>query len=239
MDGTSRRSSSRSRTTTGYFRSPSQICVATLPPSAFQFNHVLNVADGQSVARGAGPVDLDLQLGNFAGSVHERACDAANFDPEPGLLFQGLNVVPEDFDDYLPVDLRDALENVVPNRLREAGLIMWRFHWSWGQMSTRNSAMLICLGSVPSSGRKALETTARTASVTEIPGGRVKLTHTTPSFSSGRNSLPKPVASARLTPNAVAATNSTTMGRWTAGGLENRPIQRENSSEPSSADTMV
>jgi len=67
--------------------------------------------------------------------------------------------------------------------------------------------MLIGLGSVPSSGRPALDETALTsgnlrsasrisrvtfcASATETPAGRSALTHTMPSFNSGRNSVPR------------------------------------------------
>ena len=73
--------------------------------------------------------------------------------------------------------------------------------------------MLISLGSVPSSGRPAFEITdahfrelraasrgsarsCRDASLTEMPGGSMRLTQIAPSFSSGRNSVPSCGASA-------------------------------------------
>jgi len=41
--------------------------------------------------------------------------------------------------------------------LISASLVILRFHWSCGYKSTRISAMLICFGSVPSSGRPAFD----------------------------------------------------------------------------------
>ena len=147
------------------------------------------------------------------------------------VLAQRRAVVAEDLDHDLAVDLRDALEDVVADRLREAGLdaresrrargpsraiscslVMWRVHSDSGFTSTKNSAMLISLGSVPSSGRPAFEITVRTsgnwrssarmrahsrdASLTEMPSGSITFTQIAPSFSSGRNSLPSCVRSA-------------------------------------------
>ena len=100
-----------------------------------------------------------------------------------------------------------------------------RFHCSSGFMSTRNSAIEISLGSVPSSGRPALEVTPATSgdlriasrmrrasccdSVTEELLGSCTLTHTAPSFSSGRNSVPSDGTSASAPASDSAATAST------------------------------
>ena len=80
-------------------------------------------------------------------------------------------------------------------------------HSSCGFTSTNTSAMLKVLGSVPSSGCPALETTVRTsgtvssalrtlnnnlvASSLDTLDGMSKFTHSVPSSSSGKNSLPK------------------------------------------------
>ena len=51
------------------------------------------------------------------------------------------------------------------------------------------------------------------ASLTEMLGGKVALTHTVPSFSSGRNSVPRRGTSQRLTTSAPSALASTVF-RW-------------------------
>ena len=95
---------------------------------------------------------------------------------------QHIHVLAKHFDHDLAVDLRNALEHVVANRLREARLDAGnaserRVHLIdqlilrqaarplrlGGFTSTKNSAMLIILGSVPSSGRPDLDTTVTTS----------------------------------------------------------------------------
>ena len=86
-------------------------------------------------------------------------------------------------------------------------LVTFLFHSVRGFRSMKTSTILIGLGSVPSSGRPACDIAEITSgncrmiarmrahifdvSLTEIPGGKVRLTQKVPSFSSGRNSVPK------------------------------------------------
>src|SRR4030095_2938951 len=86
-------------------------------------------------------------------------------------------------------------------------LVTFRVQVEVGFRSTRHSTMLIIFGSVPSSGRPALEITLFTSgifrrsfrmradwaevSLTETPGGSVTLIQIDPSFNSGRNSVPR------------------------------------------------
>ena len=110
-------------------------------------------------------------------------------------------------------------------------LLMPRRHCSGGFKSTKHSTILIGFGSVPSSGRPALEMTAFTsgtlrnalrmaahwtvASVTEMPGGRFALIQIVPSLSSGKNSVPSLVADTRLTPRPARAIDNTNF-RWSS-----------------------
>ena len=112
---------------------------------------------------------------------------------------------------------------------RSFAFVMPGRHSGGGFNSTKHSAMLIGLGSVPSSGRPALEMTIftsgtvwsncrilavwATASVTEIPGGRLALTQIVPSLSSGRNSVPTRGNTARLAASAATAVTTTAHGR--------------------------
>ena len=104
-----------------------------------------------------------------------------------------------------------------------------RFHSDSGFRSTSISAMLMSLGSVPSSGRPALKTTLRIsgiffsascirpisidASVTETLGCKGTLSHSAPSLSSGRNSVPSCGATARLATRAAVAPSTTSLRR--------------------------
>ena len=106
-------------------------------------------------------------------------------------------------------------------------LVLPSRHCDSGLRSTSNSAMLISLGSVPSSGRPALEMTVFTSgmvlisartrassrmdSATDTLGGRGRLTQIDPSFSSGKNSLPSLGTSARLSASATPAAVSTSL----------------------------
>src|SRR5207302_3465714 len=87
---------------------------------------VFDVGDVQAVPRGALPIDLDLQLRHQPGAIDERPRDAADRRDRPQHLVRGpaedVAVFAEHLDDDLAVDLRDALEDVVANRLREARL---------------------------------------------------------------------------------------------------------------------
>ena len=110
---------------------------------------------------------------------------------------------------------------VLPGRQRDSGT-----------KSTKSSVELRILGSVPSSGRPAFAITVftsgtvcsarRTAAICtrvssgDTDGGRNRFTHVVPSFSSGRNSLPRRVAPARDTASITAATNATVHGRTIA-----------------------
>src|SRR5207248_1256725 len=104
-----------------------------------------------------------------------------------------------------------------------------RGHSASGRTSTRNSAMLIIFGSVPSSGRPAFERTETTSgnrrsiprirascrdvSVTEMPGGNMTLIQSAPSLSSGRNSVPNAGTSRRLPASAATAAPRTILRR--------------------------
>src|SRR5262249_62275124 len=117
-----------------------------------------------------------------------------------------------------------------------------------GLRSTKNSAILIIFGSVPSSGRPAFEMTdvtsgnwrridriraqSREASLTERLGGSIILTHSVPSFSSGRNSLPKRGTRERLPARSTSGAARTAFGCLNAlnragreGGLQS-PTKR-------------
>ena len=110
--------------------------------------------------------------------------------------------------------------------------VMPRRHSGGGFNSTKHSAMLIGLGSVPSSGRPAFEMTVftsgtvrsncrilavwATASVTEMPGGRLAFNQIVPSLSSGRNSVPTRGNIARLAASAMSALRTTAQGRASA-----------------------
>src|SRR5206468_2933211 len=80
------------------------------PPTEGGFNHILDIGDVQTVTGGAGPIDLDLELGHFAPPVDECAGHAA--DRRDGvqdflrLLAQHRAVVAKDFDHDLAVNLR-------------------------------------------------------------------------------------------------------------------------------------
>ena len=105
-------------------------------------------------------------------------------------------------------------------------------HSDSGFTSTRNSDMLMSFGSVPSSGRPVFDVTLATsgdwriaarmrwfnccASVTETLVGRNTFTQIAPSFSSGRNSVPRRGTSARLAASATTAAMRTARGRSSA-----------------------
>src|SRR5438105_7075298 len=94
------RSRSRSRTATPYRRSPSQISVPTLPPSAVSITSSTSAT--LSPYRAARAVHLDLQLRHFAGAIDERARHAAHARHDSqhlaGLLPQDCRIVAEDLD---------------------------------------------------------------------------------------------------------------------------------------------
>jgi hypothetical protein len=87
---------------------------------------VLDVGDVQSVTGRTGAIDLDPQLRDLAGAIHERTRDTGHRRDRLQDLVrkpaQHDGVVPERLDDDLSVDLRDALEHVVADGLREARL---------------------------------------------------------------------------------------------------------------------
>src|SRR5581483_12494749 len=107
-----------------------------------------DIGDVQTVARRLRAVDQNLQLWNFACPVDEGtgyAADAGddvqNFRrplPEHG------RIVAEHLDDDLAVDLRNALEDVVADRLRnrrfETGNAADRLFHLGGQILPRNPA---------------------------------------------------------------------------------------------------
>src|SRR5205814_1814989 len=90
-------------------------------------NLVLDVADVQSVTRAAGAVNFDDRLRYFAGAVYEGALDAAHGGNTPQhfahLFAQHFRVFAKNLDDHLSVNLRDAFQHVVTDRLGET-----RFH---------------------------------------------------------------------------------------------------------------
>src|SRR5205809_4609645 len=91
-----------------------------------RFDHVLNIRDVEAIAGRALPVDLDLQLGHRPRPIDESAGDSAHAGDRvkhilgPGPQHRG--VLPEYLDHDLSVDLRDALQDVVPDWLGEARL---------------------------------------------------------------------------------------------------------------------
>ena len=118
--------SSGKRTTTLKCFSPSQISVAALPPSR-GFDHVLDVGNVQAITGGALAVDLDHALRHFAGAVDEGRGDHARTPSRRCAAIlppsrAGRRVVAEHLDHDLAVDLRDAFQHVVADRLGEAGL---------------------------------------------------------------------------------------------------------------------
>ena len=74
-----------------------------------------------AVTRGAFPVDLDLELGHFADTVDESARHAPDLrDRVQDLLRLGAQegrIFAKHFDDNLAVDLGNAFQDVVTNRL--------------------------------------------------------------------------------------------------------------------------
>lgn len=116
--------------------------------------------------------------------------------------------------------------SISSSRLR---LVTFRFHSDSGLRSTKNSAMLTSFGSVPSSGRPAFDITRFTlgipaikarifavsacASVTDTLDGSGTLTQIEPSFSSGRNSVPRCGTSASAPARAATAVPITRFGR--------------------------
>ena len=91
-----------------------------------RFDHVLYIRDVEAIAGRALPVDFDLQLGHRPCPIDKSAGDSAHAGDclkhilSPGAQHRG--VLPEYLDHDLSVDLRDALQDVVPDWLREARL---------------------------------------------------------------------------------------------------------------------
>src|SRR5690349_5766401 len=88
-------------------------------------NDIFDIANIQAVSRGAFAIDFDKGLGHFAGAVDGASLNArhigdgfedlGSFVAEPG------GVITEDLDDDLPIDLGDALEDIITDGLRETG----------------------------------------------------------------------------------------------------------------------
>src|SRR5439155_19521976 len=87
---------------------------------------VLDTGDVQAVARRSRRIDLALELRHVAAPIDEGARHAADrqngAQHAGGRAAQDVYVLAEHFDHDLAVDLRDALEHVVADRLREARL---------------------------------------------------------------------------------------------------------------------
>ena len=118
----SRRCSGRRTTTAKCFLTFPHLCGRLAAEGGF--DRVLDVGDVEAVARGALAVDFDLHLWHWptrsmAAQVTPRTSGdlAKHF---LGVFVQHRDVVAEDLDDDLAVDLRDALQHVVADRLREA-----------------------------------------------------------------------------------------------------------------------
>src|ERR1043166_633438 len=91
-----------------------------------RFDDFLNIEHVQVVTRGAVAIDGDDRLRQLAQPIHKRARDPRNFLHVAQDLFgvrpQDGKVIAKNFDDNLSVDLRDALEDIVADGLREARL---------------------------------------------------------------------------------------------------------------------
>ena len=90
-------------------------------PAERRLDDVFDIGDVEAVTRSARPIDFNLQLRHLARPVHERARDAWNGLNRVkhlfGLLTEDDAILAEDLDDDLSVNLRDAFEDVVPDRL--------------------------------------------------------------------------------------------------------------------------
>ena len=122
--------------------------------------------------------------------------------------------------------------------------VILRVHCDGGFRSTKNSAMLIGFGSVPSSGRPACEmtcvtsgnsramrrtwATSRFASETDTLEGSVRLIHSVPSFSSGRNSVPSLGTSSRAIASAATALPMAANGRRSVRSSVRRYVRSRN-----------
>src|SRR5882724_8054023 len=93
------------------------------------FDDIFNVPNIESVPGGCIAINFNQRLGNLPRPVDNRSLDARqihnSFEHFRGLLAQGSRVVAKDFDYDLTIDLRDALEHVVTNRLGKTGLNPW------------------------------------------------------------------------------------------------------------------
>src|SRR5581483_1495045 len=93
-------------------------------PAQADLDLILDVTHVQPIPSGARPIDLQTRLRYLARAIDERALDAANRAHCTQHLLRALGelhrIVTEDLHHDLAVDLRDALQHVVANRLREA-----------------------------------------------------------------------------------------------------------------------
>src|SRR5262249_53726016 len=92
-----------------------------------RLDHTLDVRDVQSISRRALPVDFDLNLRNLTRAIDERAIHSVDcshsIENALSTIPQCPHVIAEHADDDLSLDLRNTLQDVVPNRLRETRLI--------------------------------------------------------------------------------------------------------------------
>src|SRR5206468_12410966 len=87
---------------------------------------VLNVGDIQSITCALCAIHFNLQLRNASRSVNVGASHTAHTGDRLknflSLVLKHISFWPKDLDNDLPVDLRDAFQNIVPNWLRKRRL---------------------------------------------------------------------------------------------------------------------
>jgi len=100
--------------------------VGRRPPAQTDFDHILDIGDVQTVPGRTGAIDLHQIVGQLADAIDQRArhtLHIGDFGQHAlGHPAQRRNIVTEHLDHDLAVDLRNAFENVVANRLREGRL---------------------------------------------------------------------------------------------------------------------
>ena len=244
------RSASRSLTATPNRRSPSHSCVATFPPSAVSMTSSTSAtfrpyraarlrstsicSCGTSPPRSMNARETPRMPETIRSTA--AACSRNVVGSSPKILMTICPSICEMLSSTLSrigCEIAGSTPGRRPNACSicsaRSSRVRCARHWDGGFRSTKNSAMLIVFGSVPSSGRPACEMTcvtsgncrmicrtraeSRDASETETLDGNIRFTHSVPSFSSGRNSVPSCGTSASATASAATALTMTSRGR--------------------------
>ena len=89
-------------------------------------DHIFDVRNVEAVAGGAVPVNFDERLRHLARPINEGAGNARHRQKTADEVLrvgpQNAGIIAEQFNDNLAVNLRNAFQHIVANRLREAGL---------------------------------------------------------------------------------------------------------------------